>query len=64
MKKQNVFEKGEMGQAREEWDKTWGEMGRMRLSGFSQRTAPDSVVAVPEIPRQVQTRPNRGRQFS
>ena len=46
MKNQNVFEKGEMGQAREKRDKTWGEMGQMRLSGFA-RTAPDSVVAAP-----------------
>ena len=64
MKNQNVFEKGEMGQAGKKWDKTWGEVGQLRSSGFDERTAPDSVVAVPEVPQQVQTGPNRGRQFS
>ena len=32
-----VFEKGEMGQAGEKWDKTWGEVGQMRLSGFAEK---------------------------
>ena len=59
MKNQNVFEKGEMEQAGEKWDKTWGEVGQMRLSGFTERTAPDSVVAVPEVPQQTQAGPNR-----
>ena len=60
MKSQNVFKKGEMGQARDKWDKTWGEVGRMRLSGFSQKTAPDCVVAVLEVPQKVQTGLSRG----
>ena len=64
MKNQNVFELGEMGQAREKRDKKWGEVGQLRLSGFAGRTAPDSVVAAPEVPQQDQTGPNRGRQFS
>ena len=64
MKNQNVFKKGEMGQTRERRDKTWGEMGQKMLSGFAGRTAPDSVVAAPEVPQQYQTGPNRGRQFS
>ena len=53
-----------MGQAGKKWDKTWGEVGHMRLSGLAERTAPDTVVAVPEVPQQVQTGPYRGRQFS
>ena len=56
--------KGEMGQAREKPDKTWVEVGQMRLFGFSGRTAPDSVVAATEVPQQVQTGSKRGRQFS
>ena len=38
------------------WDKTWGEVGQMRLSGFVERTVLDSIAAVPEVPRHVQTR--------
>ena len=53
MKNQIVFEKGEMGRAGEKWDKTWGEVGQMRLSGFAERTAPDSVMAVPGVPQPV-----------
>ena len=49
MKNQNVLEMGEMGQAREKWDKTWGEVRQIRLSGFAERTAPDSVVAFTEV---------------
>ena len=50
MKNQNVFKKGEMGQAREKRDKKWGEVRQMRLSVFAGRTVPDSVVAAPEVP--------------
>ena len=42
-----------MGQAREKWDKKWGEvvtkcaeMRLMRLSGLHVKTAPDRAVAV------------------
>ena len=34
-----------MEQAREKWDKKWGELGRMRLTGLDVKTAPDSAVA-------------------
>ena len=65
MKNQNVFENGEMGQVGEKWDKTWEEAGQMRLSGFAERTAPDSVVSVPKVSQRVQRGSRkRGRQFS
>ena len=35
MKNANVFEKGEMGQAGEKWDKMWREVGQMRLGLLS-----------------------------
>ena len=41
-----------MGQAGEKWD--------MRLSWIAERTAPASVVAVPDVPQQVQAGPNGG----
>ena len=58
MKKQNVLEKGEIGQDGEKWDKTRGELGQMRLSVFAERTAPDSVMSVPDVPQQDQTGPD------
>ena len=53
-----------MGQTGEKKDKMWGEVGQMRLSGFAERTARDSVVAFLEVPQQVQTGLNRARQLS
>ena len=52
---------------KEKWDRR-GEVGQTvgksgtddKLSGFAERTAPDSVVALPEMPQQVQTGPTRG----
>ena len=35
MKNKNVFKKGDMGQAGEKWDKSWGEVGQIRLSGLA-----------------------------
>ena len=56
MKSKNEFEKGEMGESGETWDKTWGEVGKMRLFAFPNvfftvKTEPDSVVIGPEAPQ-------------
>ena len=48
-----IFEKGEMGKAGEKWDKMWEEVGHMRLSGLAE------IVAVPDVPQEVQTGPDR-----
>ena len=48
-----------MGQAEEKWDRTWGEVGQMRPSGFLEQIAPDSVGAIPDVPQQVQTGSDR-----
>ena len=37
-----------MGQAREKWDKRWGEVRQTRLPGLDDKTAPDSSVTVLE----------------
>ena len=42
-----------MGHAGEKWHKKWGEVEQLRLSGLAEKIAPDSVVAVPDVPRQV-----------
>ena len=44
-----------MGQPGEKWDKTWGEVGQMRLPELAVKTAPSSEVAGTEAPQQVQT---------
>ena len=59
MKDKTAFEKEEMGQASDEWDKTWGAMGQMRMPGLSVKTELDSFVADPEAPQQVRAGPNR-----
>ena len=48
-----------MAQAGEKWDKTRGEVGQMRLPGLAERTEPDTVMAVPEMPQHVQIGPDR-----
>ena len=45
-----MFKKGEIGQAGENWDKKWGEVGQMRLSGVDVKTAPNGVVAGLDAP--------------
>ena len=50
-----AFEKGEMRQTRENWDKMLGEVGQVGLSGLAVTAPPGSVVACPEAPQQVQT---------
>ena len=54
MNNKKAFEKGEMRQAGEKWDKTMAEVGQMRPSGFAVKAAPDSVVADPEAPQKIQ----------
>ena len=56
MKNKRVFEKGEMGQAAEKWNKTWGEVGQMRLPWPAVKTAqcsgrPGSATAGPDRAR-------------
>ena len=48
-----------MGQAGENWDKTKGEVRQIRLSGLANKIEADSKVAVPDVPQQVQTGPDR-----
>ena len=43
-----------MGQAGKKCDKTWTEVGQMRLSGFPIKTARDSLVAGPEAQKRGQ----------
>ena len=39
-----------MGQAGEKWDKEWGEVGKIKLSGRDVTTVPDSRLAGQEVP--------------
>ena len=48
-----------MGKAEGKWDKTWGEVGQMRLSRLAEKKMPDRVVTVPDVPRLVQTGPEK-----
>ena len=54
-----MHSKREKWEAGEKWDKTWGEVGQMRLSGLAVKVAPDSVVTGQEAPQQVQTGQDR-----
>ena len=43
--RKKCIKKGEMEQARKKWDKNWGEVRRMAMTGPDVKIAPDSAVA-------------------